>query len=112
VTTKPRIHCPHCDAIFPASKLAATRKYRNKFGIDVFGCPECSRAIKIEPREYLFVSQQIARGETSEDVAIGAASEHDTLPSEQLALNEKKAGCLSVIAVVGLGLGAFLAYLV
>lgn len=88
MSTRPKIRCPHCNAIFEARTLVAHRKYRNKYGIDVFGCPECSKTVKFDPRDYLFASQQVAKGEAPEGMAVGAVAEHDLLPSEQMAIDE------------------------
>jgi hypothetical protein len=104
---RPQIRCPHCGDFFGAEQLAARRKYRNKYGIDVFGCPACSQPIKIEPAEYLFAKQQIEAGEYDEDTAIGAVLEHELLPSERSAkgAGRSSGGCLpsvaGIVVVVG-----------
>jgi hypothetical protein len=113
MTTRPRIHCPHCDAIFEAQQIGANRKYRNKYGIDVFACAECLKLIKIEPREYMFASHRLKTGEFPEGCAIGAVPEDDILPSEQAAIDfaradATKSGCLPVVAVIGVGISVLL----
>lgn len=102
------IHCPHCNAIFGAAELPVRRKYRNKYGIDVFTCPECDEPMKIEPTEYILARQQITSGELPEAAAIGAVPESDRLPSEQVAIDHSKKGCLPVITCVGIGISAAL----
>ena len=111
MSARPNIHCPYCDAIFSADELPTRRRYRNKYGIDVFTCPECDEPIKIEPTEFMFARQQIMSGELPDDAAIGAAPESDRLPSEQAAMDGGRKGCLPIIACVGIGITSALCLL-
>ncbi len=84
---KPMIRCPHCEEHIEAERLPPNRKYRNEFGMDVFGCPECGQSFRFEPSEYLVVRERLERGEVPEGVAIEAVKVDELLPSEQSAID-------------------------
>lgn len=86
-SNKARVRCPHCEEHLEAERLPQQRKYRNKFGLDVFECPECHQDFKFEPREYFLMRDGIEKGDISTGVAIQGASVDELLPSEKVAID-------------------------
>lgn len=84
---KPRVRCPHCEEHIEAERLPRHRRYRNKFGIDVFECPECHREFKFEPAEYIVTREGIEKGTIPAGVAIAGVNVGELLPSETMALD-------------------------
>ena len=87
MSNKPRIRCPHCEEHIEAQRLPGHRKYRNRFGLDVFDCPECHREFKVEPTEYFVAKEGIEKGTISSEAAIAAVKVNECLPSEMLVSN-------------------------
>jgi hypothetical protein len=85
--------CPHCESSFDAGELVARSLY-TKFNIDVFACPSCNQAFKIEPTEYTFVKSQIESGDVPEGAGIVGFPESEPTPSEKPAQHGKR-GILS-----------------
>ena len=112
------IRCPHCEEHIEAERLPPNRKYRNEFGMDVFGCPECGQSFRFEPSEYLVVRERLERGEVPEGVAIEAVDE--LLPSEQSAIDYDRAAETRLSRAIGqkseryfgVGLVALVTYIV
>jgi hypothetical protein len=90
---KPKIMCPHCESSFDAEDLSARRLY-TKFSIDVFACPSCNQAFKIEPTEYKSAKSQIDSGSPPEGAGIVGFPESEPTPSEKPAQHGKR-GILS-----------------
>jgi hypothetical protein len=84
LSNKPLIRCPHCRERIEAERLLRHRKYRNKFGLDVFECPECRQRFKFEPTEYLRARAGL-KGTIPSGVAIAGVKPDERLPSETIA---------------------------
>jgi hypothetical protein len=82
-SNKPLIRCPHCRERIEADHLLRHRKYRNKFGLDVFECPQCQQRLKFEPTEYLLAREALAKG-TAPSATIAAVKPDERLPSEEV----------------------------
>jgi hypothetical protein len=81
-SNKPLIRCPYCKERIEAEQLLRHRKYRNKFGLDVFECPQCRQRMKFEPTQYLRAREAMDKGAAPSGATIAAVKPDERLPSE------------------------------
>lgn len=52
VQTAVRIACPHCQTEVDNAQLPALKVRRNKYGSDIWGCPNCQQPFKVDTEEF------------------------------------------------------------